>query len=95
MDAAGNKSVTNTLASVVVVLQPTTAVISVTETTAVISFVSMAGTLYTLEYKDTLDDAEWAALPESVAGTGQLLELTDTNAPPEGRFYRVRAAFAP
>lgn len=50
---------------------------------------SQSGRVYALEYKNSLEDASWTALP-LVAGNGGELRLTDPA--PDGiqRFYRVR-----
>jgi len=47
------------------------------------------GRVYALEYKDSLSDNTWTALP-LVAGTGGMLLLTDNTAPTSQRFYRVQ-----
>ncbi len=55
-----------------------------------ILFNSVTGLTYTLEYKDSLLDAQWTPLLPAVPGTGGLLLLQDTNAPLQpSRFYRV------
>jgi len=48
-----------------------------------------SGHVYRLEYKDSLASNTWTPLPLN-AGTGQVMPLTDTNAPPGQRFYRAR-----
>lgn len=47
------------------------------------------GNVYALEYKNSLAGTEWNLLP-LVAGTGSDVDLVDTNAPAQQRFYRVR-----
>ena len=47
------------------------------------------GKTYVLEYKDSLNDIEWIDL-DTVIGRGAMQSLTNTNAPPSQRFYRVR-----
>ena len=47
------------------------------------------GKNYQLEFKNSLADLIWTSLPE-VAGTGQMLVLTDAAATNAHRFYRVR-----
>jgi hypothetical protein len=50
------------------------------------------GLNYLLEYKNQLRQETWTPLPPAIPGTGGVLILTDTNAPPESsRFYRVHA----
>ena len=48
-----------------------------------------SGRAYTLQYKNSLLDPNWTALP-LVAGNGGLLTLADPAAPNAQRFYRVR-----
>ena len=49
-----------------------------------------SGRVYRLEYKNSLSDSNWFALP-LVAGTGQARVLTDPSATNvQRRFYRVR-----
>jgi hypothetical protein len=50
---------------------------------------SQAGRVYCLEYKRTLTDANWTALP-LVPGNGGTQTLTDSNASGGQRIYRVR-----
>jgi len=50
---------------------------------------SQSGRVYALEFKDSLTDNSWTALP-LVAGNGGLLELSDSSATGAQRFYRVR-----
>jgi hypothetical protein len=48
-----------------------------------------SGRVYTLEYKNSLMDLDWIALP-LVAGNGTNLVLTDPSATNSQRVYRVR-----
>jgi hypothetical protein len=50
---------------------------------------TVSGKDYSLEYKNSLDDSGWTALP-SVHGNGTLQILTDPSATVGHRFYRVR-----
>jgi hypothetical protein len=61
-----------------------------TGTTNTISFTSVIGQTYTLEYKNTLRDTSWTALPGLAAGTGAVMSLRDTTASLATRFYHVR-----
>jgi hypothetical protein len=54
-----------------------------------VSFASHSGRVYRLEYKSSLTDPGWTALPLA-AGTRGTLTLTDPAAPHVQRFYRVR-----
>jgi len=49
---------------------------------------SQSGRVYALEYKTSLTDSTWTALP-LVAGTGSNLTMTDPNPSDTGRFYRI------
>jgi alpha-tubulin suppressor-like RCC1 family protein len=49
---------------------------------------SRSGHIYALQYKNSLLDPSWTALP-LVAGNGGLLTLSDPSAPKAQRFYRV------
>ena len=50
---------------------------------------TQSGRVYSLEYKNSLADAQWAALP-LIAGNGRLETLSDPSAPGTQRFYRVQ-----
>jgi len=54
-----------------------------------ISLPTQSGRVYRLEYKSSLADANWTALP-LVTGNGSTLTLTDFTATNSQRFYRVR-----
>lgn len=55
-----------------------------------VSISSYSGRTYALEYKTSLNAANWTALP-LVAGTGGKLTMADTGITTAGeRFYRVR-----
>jgi hypothetical protein len=54
-----------------------------------VSFPSASGRVYSLEYKDSLTDTVWKALPLN-AGNGGVLILSDPTPHPLERFYRVR-----
>ncbi len=77
------------------ILPPDINDISVDQGMATISFDSQTNLLYTLESKDSMADTNWTALPVSIIGTGDTISLTDSNAPPVCRFYRVHAQPAP
>jgi hypothetical protein len=53
------------------------------------SLSAQSGRVYRLEYKDSLIDPDWTALP-LVAGSGGAVTLTDSTATGSQRFYRVR-----
>lgn len=77
------------------ILPPDINNINVDQGMATISFDSQTNLLYTLESKDSMADTNWTALPVSIIGTGDTISLTDSNAPPACRFYRVRAQAMP
>lgn len=52
------------------------------------SFVGQTGSVYTLQYKDSLDQAGWSNLPDT-AGSNGMMTLTDPAAGAPQRFYRV------
>lgn len=54
-----------------------------------VSLPTQSGRVYALEYKNSLADGEWTALP-LVAGNGGIKTLTDSTANGTQRFYRVR-----
>ncbi len=54
-----------------------------------VSVPSRSGRVYRLEYKNSLVDDNWLALP-LVSSTGGILTLTDSAGAAEQRFYRVR-----
>ena len=59
-------------------------------TDVAISFASLNGCNYTLQYKNTLADANWVSLTPSTPGTGAVLTLHDTyDGSTPTRFYRV------
>jgi len=77
------------------ILPPDISDMNVSQGMATISFDSQTNLLYTLESKDSMADTNWTTLPVSIIGTGDTISLTDSNAPPACRFYRVRAQAVP
>ena len=59
------------------------------DTTFSVTLPTQSGRVYALEFKDSLSDDRWTALP-LVAGNGRLLKLSDSSATGAQRFYRVR-----
>jgi alpha-tubulin suppressor-like RCC1 family protein len=59
------------------------------QTSFSLSLQTQSGRVYALEYKNSLQDNVWTALP-LVAGTGGLVTLKDPTASAPQRFYRVR-----
>jgi hypothetical protein len=49
---------------------------------------TQSGRVYRLEFKDSLTDSNWTPLP-LVAGTSEIVFLTDSSATNVQRFYRV------
>ncbi|MEJ0090787.1 MAG: hypothetical protein WDM80_13720 [Limisphaerales bacterium] len=54
-----------------------------------VSLPTQSGKVYALEYKNSMAETQWSALP-LVAGNGAILVLTDSTATNSQRFYRVR-----
>jgi hypothetical protein len=54
------------------------------------TFPTQPGVEYAVEYKDSLDDAEWQPL-EFVVGTGSPMQINDPAPNETQRFYRVRS----
>jgi hypothetical protein len=54
-----------------------------------VSVATQSGKVYVLEYKNSLADSQWTALPLA-AGNGGTVTLTDSGTPTPQRFYRVR-----
>jgi uncharacterized repeat protein (TIGR02543 family) len=81
--------------SSVQILPPDINDLNVDQGMATVWFDSQTNVLYTLESKDSMSDANWTTLPVSIIGTGETISLTDSNAPPTCRFYRVGAQAAP
>ncbi len=54
-----------------------------------VSLPTQSGRVYSLQYKNTLMDTNWIALPLN-AGNGKTLIVTDTSATNSQRFYRVQ-----
>ncbi len=74
---------------------PAITAISLSGSTVTLGFTSVPGHQYRLLYKNFLTDAQWLALPGSVAGTGGTVSLTDTTAVVPTRFYRVAVDYGP
>lgn len=57
---------------------------------AVLTFRSVAGKRYRAESSDTLQEGSWTVLQDLIAGTGEMLSVTETNGLLSAkRFYRV------
>lgn len=57
---------------------------------AVLTFRSVAGKMYRAEWSDTLLEGSWAVLQDSIAGTGEMLSVTEArDVSRVKRFYRV------
>ena len=54
-----------------------------------IPLLTQSGSVYRLEYKNSLSETMWTPLP-LIAGNGKILVLTDSGASGPQRFYRVR-----
>lgn len=88
-------SATSAVATVTVAIsQPRLESLSVASNGFRFSFQSIAGVLYIAEYRDQVTTGAWTEL-ERRFGAGGVEVVTDANAGGEGRFYRVRALYAP
>jgi Divergent InlB B-repeat domain/Immunoglobulin domain/Bacterial Ig domain len=96
VDASGNVSATNTVGSLVTLLQPVIDHTTFNNNVMTIYFSSIVGATYSLEYKTSLTDTGWTGLPGTISGTGGLLSLMDslTFVMPVARIYRVQATGA-
>lgn len=85
-------NVISAIAELRVVNVPDPNIVSITQNGAnvTISFTTIAGPTYTLEYKNSLSDAQWTTAG-SAPGTGNTVSITDPAATATTRFYRVRA----
>jgi hypothetical protein len=93
VDEAGNDSATNSIGSFVTLLQPKITNITFGGNVVTVYFSSLAGTIYSLEYKNSLTDAVWTAMPATTNGTGNPMALMDNLnfVMPVERIYRVQA----
>ena len=83
-------SVSSDLAYLKVLVPTSIADPVITGTNVSVQVSTQAGLIYLLEYKNNLQDPDWNAASSWTAGTGGTVTLSDTNAPPGSRFYRVR-----
>jgi hypothetical protein len=72
-----------------VLTPPTISQISLAPAGVSIAVASLPGLKYSLEFKDSLEDAVWIPILPPAFGTGSALVLHDTNAVVAHRFYRV------
>jgi hypothetical protein len=93
VDEAGNDSATNSIGSFVTLLQPKINNITFGSNVVTVYFSSLAGATYSLEYKNSLTDAVWTAMPATTNGTGNPMTLVDSLnfVMPVERIYRVQA----
>src|SRR5579883_556308 len=82
---------TTSSARLAVLKAPVISKVSLNGTTISVTFDSLLGPHYLLEYTDSLAAPVWTSLTQIVSGSGAPLTLTDTNAVPAARFYRVRS----
>jgi len=84
----GFTSVTSGAAALTQAVSPS-ATPSLSGTTMTISYSSEVGPSYVVEYKANLTDAAWIPLRTN-AGTGAVINVTDSTSAAASRFYRVR-----
>jgi hypothetical protein len=89
--AGGNASTNPPSSTSVPIAPPVISNISITGNIVTISLMAVTNVTYTLEFKTTLPFTEWTPVANNVSLTGGLVQLSDTNAPPSSRFYRIRA----
>lgn len=87
-------SVTSALVKLRVLVPPSISRLTRTIEGPAITFGSLVDLVYLVEFSDSLAPTAWRSL-KAVAGTGGVVTVTDTNAPPTARFYRVRVLVAP
>ncbi len=91
----GYGAVTSAVATVTVTVPPVTLLpLDLTGNSFRFSFISLAGVLYIVEFKDDLAAGTWTEL-ERRFGIGGSELVTDTSVGGVSRFYRVRALYAP
>jgi len=57
-----------------------------------LSFTSQNGVSYRVQFKNSLNDANWTDLPNMpIAGNGGVLNVSDSSAGQQARFYRISA----
>jgi sugar lactone lactonase YvrE len=71
--------------------QDSTSVLQITPTTNfTLQWPSVAGKTYALEFSTSLFSTNWTVLCTNMVGTGQTMQIQDTNLPaPPSRFYRI------
>jgi hypothetical protein len=85
-------SATSSVVTLRVLVPPTLNLsrLGVTPTNVSISLTSVLGLNYTLQYKNSLTDANWTPLPPPVTGNGDVITLQDSTVGAlPSRFYRV------
>ena len=90
MDAAGNKSVVDSVNSTVTMLSPPILSLLRTNNQTIVRLNSITGATYRLLSSTGLVSAAWIT-NATASGDGTQISLTDTNTPPALRYYRVRA----
>lgn len=83
-------SVTTDPATLRVLVRCTVTFVSRSESASTLSFSTASGLTYTVEYKNSLADANWTSLVPAVTGTGTEMTVQDTPAGVPARYYRVR-----
>jgi hypothetical protein len=55
-----------------------------------VNFATVVGKTYAVERSDTLQSDSWTTVQSGIAGTGSVVQVTDTNAATQPRrFYRI------
>jgi hypothetical protein len=88
-DASGNTNACTFTVTVFQPVAPTLTVVGYSAGTFTLSFQSEDGCSYLVQYKDSLDDADWTTF-STETGDGSVKSVPDTTAPVSGRFYQVK-----
>jgi len=86
-NAAGLTSSTNAWLSILI--PPVISGVHLSDSKVSVTFEALYGLSYSLQYKDSLSDAQWLSSAPPVPGFGGTLSLVDANPAPATRFYRL------
>ena len=79
-----------------VVVQPQIITATFSNSDFVVSFTTVSGQVYELQDSADLTSSSWSPLATNILGTGDIMQITDTNALSQGqRFYRVKSEVSP
>jgi hypothetical protein len=79
-----------------VVVQPQIITATFSNSDFVVSFTTVSGQDYELQGSVDLTSSSWSPLVTNILGTGDIMQITDTNALGQSqRFYRVKSEMSP